>query len=249
MAPQRSRADSSPSDSSVSDTTSPSTPAGSSSALPGTQGRSQQTPPKDKARGIGAALRQIRQVTTVSEGIESPPSDVSQRASGSFVLQEWGGVDAFSDLEPSQQEAAQLSKLAQTASFLAEAHREVANLVDAAGKELETIEQQVDETLENTHEAVGSLADASKTLARGWTLKAGGSSAAVGMGIGFLVGGPVGAAVIGGSGAVVGAIAGKAAKRRHNRKIDKMLLNREEAMDERRRGSSLSRRSASADQL
>lgn len=145
-----------------------------------------------------------------------------------MVLQEWGAAAAFADLEPSQQEAVQLSKLAQNARVLAEAHKEVANLVDAADKDFETIQQQADETLEHTHEAVGSLADASKTMARGWTLKAGGSSAAVGIGIGFLVGGPVGAAVVGGSGAVVGAIAGKAAKRRHNKQIDRMLLNRNE---------------------
>lgn len=180
--------------------------------------------PWTAGRSVGTQLKDI-----IGSNF-TPASTPSDAEPQSFRLQEWD--DSIDTESFGKRQASQLQRLSADAATLAEAHREMAHLIEAASPDIKVIEQQVDETVRNTGESVDHLASASR--ARGWTLKASCPSAVIGMGVGFVVGGPLGAAVVGSAGAAVGAMAGKAAKWRHNRKIDKVLADQSQLKDRRR---------------
>lgn len=183
-------------------------------------------------RAVGHMLRHPAGGVNAGDPI-APTSSAGSASRGSFVLQDWDSENSKSFvMDPAEVE--QLNKLRINAVALVEAHREVATLVAATADHIDEIEQQVADTVENTDAAIDELVQADEIKARGWTLKAACPSAAVGIGVGFCVGGPVGAAVVGGVAAVGGAMIGKAAKWRHNRNIEALLSGREEGMDRRR---------------
>jgi hypothetical protein len=154
----------------------------------------------------------------------TPPAE---KAGQSFVLQEWESPTAAA-------RADQLRQLASDACALAAAQREVAAMVEAAGDDFDQIEKEVAETVDNTSKAVDELVKADKSRTAGWTVKTACPSAIVGAGIGFCVGGPIGAAIVGGGAGIIGAVSGKAAKWRHNSRVDGIQHDKDKMLERRR---------------
>jgi uncharacterized protein YcfJ len=115
--------------------------------------------------------------------------------------------------------------LASEAATLAEAHRQVMNLVASADEGLNQVEAATQDATEASYKAVKELGAAAKTKGKDWRMKATLGSAAVGTVVGAVVAGPVGAAVGAGVSGVAGNAAGSLAARHHKRRVDEVVAS------------------------
>lgn len=139
-------------------------------------------------------------------------------------LREWNVTDSFQVKPLPRMEAAAVNRLASDARMLSEASERVASMVQHQDGTLDAIEGEVHQTVEDTREVVGTLADVavgkSKSRVFKATLGVGASGALLGVACTTM---PLwGSVALGTGAATVTALAGRAIHNRFTRKVQEV---------------------------
>ncbi|CAK9048787.1 unnamed protein product [Durusdinium trenchii] len=138
-------------------------------------------------------------------------------------LQEWSATESFQARPIPRLDAASLNRLTADARMLSEATERVASMVQQQDESLDAVEDDVHQTVEETREVVGTLAEVALGKSRSRVSKAtiavGASSAVMGM----VLGAPLlGTLALASGTATVTALAGNAIHGRYRRKVQEV---------------------------
>jgi len=190
--------------------------SGVSDALPRLGDRAGGSRPRSST--VGSQLRSI-----LGDSFTSG-EDIASDGAGDHAAERHEQILTSQPWVESSQDEEDFRELVVEAGHLVDAHAQVAQLIESQGVALNEVEHAVENSREETAQAVVQLGGAAKSKSRKWTHLGAASGGAVCAVVGACAVGTAGGALgVGIAGAAVGGLVGKGVKRHHRNKVQAVV--------------------------